>query len=892
MFCGLACGWLAAASIAVAAEANPASGPAGPAPALTSANDFHVAIPRAGLGREYLLSGSLIPQFNAATSTGLAGKIVRFELFSDGVDLYESSAGMVVTDDLPARRLLTTFPIVSQDERQVVIDFNKGMRRVFTEIWYARGGFDAASAARVLELPQSRVFEVRSEGSLLVVRQSAQGRDRAVDPNREERYEIRYFIAPYAPPSLATKENLPSTARYVRFFESRPHLEPTTGRASAKIALFDVQQPILFYYSANTPDDYVEAVRDGILYWNRAFGKEVVQVAAAPVGVTAPDASRNLVQWVPWDNAGFAYADLLTDPRSGASQRGQAYITSVFAIANKARARQLLRTLRSTLEAKAEADKKGETKADSACCGEGHGRLGLAVLESASLCELDPLAYAEQLAAGLEGVLAEGTLDDQAVLRFSQDMVRQVVAHEVGHVLGLRHNFAGSLEATLSHRELDEWFRAYVTNATPELYGDRWSTTSIMEYTVPKASVFAGAAIRSGKAALPHDGHALRWGYFDSEEFREKQHLFGTDDQTATYGDLRTFDYGAEPVLTAYAEIADLIQNLPHSVIERFIAAKAPRDLRDRQSLAEVNLGVAAYAGQIAASLERMLNWFKANSRSLKVERAFDFVGDVNRKEIVAAHWTSLNDQMEKLGGIDRAVFAWVPVDLKLELKADPKDVPLADKLEAKKLKERLVKLLESPAYSAFVGLDDQTYSFTQEEKTLIASRAEKFFAELEKAVVKRICQVFERGGRDVGVEATGAVGEDDLVAKFEKRIIEFAREVITKTDDTQRRRGKVDKSLVEVVDFKYEQEARLAAARALGDALGSFKGWSVDAKGDLHKQLKDYVEGSLNIQNFKEFQESLLSRPLRDWYLNQQAVLALLPPKKPAAAAGAPPPK
>jgi predicted Zn-dependent protease len=32
-------------------------------------------------------------------------------------------------------------------------------------------------------------------------------------------------------------------------------------------------------------------------------------------------------------------------------------------------------------------------------------------------------------------------------LRASQDYVREVVAHEVGHVLGLRHNFAGSVSA-------------------------------------------------------------------------------------------------------------------------------------------------------------------------------------------------------------------------------------------------------------------------------------------------------------------------------------------------------------------------------------------------------------------------------------------------------------
>ena len=52
-------------------------------------------------------------------------------------------------------------------------------------------------------------------------------------------------------------------------------------------------------HSANTPADYVEAVRDGILYWNRAFGTNVVRAEKAPEGVTAPDAEHNVIQWVP-----------------------------------------------------------------------------------------------------------------------------------------------------------------------------------------------------------------------------------------------------------------------------------------------------------------------------------------------------------------------------------------------------------------------------------------------------------------------------------------------------------------------------------------------------------------------------------------------------------------
>ena len=108
--------------------------------------------------------------------------------------------------------------------------------------------------------------------------------------SREEETRI---IDPFLPGNFRSKEPNRTESRYVRFFETPALLEPGTGRASAKIARFDLQEPVVFYYSANTPEDYVEAVKDGILYWNRAFGKTVVRAEKAPPGVTAPDANGN-----------------------------------------------------------------------------------------------------------------------------------------------------------------------------------------------------------------------------------------------------------------------------------------------------------------------------------------------------------------------------------------------------------------------------------------------------------------------------------------------------------------------------------------------------------------------------------------------------------------------
>jgi hypothetical protein len=855
----------------VAATDTNAAGKAAPAtpvaPALEVADGLMLAIPKSGLGKNYQFTASIIPQELAATSTGLAGKVVRFELFPDGVDMYESTQGLVVTEDLPARRLLATFPIVRQDTQRVVVDFNKGMRRIFTEAWIRGGNLNFGERDDVLEVPDSRVFEIRQDKDRLIVRQSVQARNRQFNENFEARYEMRYFLSPYKPAAFEGKEPDVPDDRYLRFFETDGIIEQGTGRIASRIARFDVREPVVFYYSANTPSNYVEAVRDGILYWNFAFGKELVQVKKAPEGVTAPDAEFNIIQWVPWDYAGFAYADDLMDPLTGQSEHGQAYITSAFAYTGRATARILLRSMEELAETK-----KDDKKKDFAL------RRVLPFFSSGPSCDMDPAVFAQQMATGLKEILASDALTDAAVLRISQDYVRETVAHEVGHVLGLRHNFAGSLAATLTQTELDDWFRAYIIGKPLDAYTNKITSGSVMDYNILKSAVFIGWRMRTLKEALPHDRAAIAWGYFDSSEAREKKLLFGTDDDVFRFGDVRLFDYGADPVISDYSLIAQIDDLLPNDVIETFIRARAPRNPHDRIPLEQVNLSYSFYAMQLAGQFNDMLSWFKTDTRSLRVENKFDFIGDLNRKERLQAHWNFLTNQLDQLGGLDRAAFSFMPVDLKLELKDKPTNAPVVERLNATNLSAKLARLLTNANYSTFVGLDDKKYSFTKEERELIIQRGQKFFEELDKEVIRLVCQHLTTASRSLEFDANGYEGEDGALAKLDQRIIDLARLVITTQDETNRIDGKEDKQNVSVPKFKYDQSARLDAAKMLGPNTGSYKTWADEAKSDIHEALKKEVDSALGLDHYKDFKPSLLSRPLQEWYQEQQDILALLP--------------
>jgi hypothetical protein len=837
------------------------------APPLEVADGLLLAIPKAGLGKDYQFTASIIPQELAATSTGLVGKIVRFELFPDGVDMYESTQGLVVTEDLPARRLLATFPIVRQDGQKVVVDFNKGMRRIFTEAWTSEGGLNFGARDDVLEVPDSRVFEMRQDKDRLIVRQSVQARNRQFNENFETRLEMRYFLSPYKPAAFEGKEPDMPDDRYLRFFETDGHIEQGTGRISARIARFDLHQPLVFYYSANTPSNYVEAVKDGILYWNFAFGKEIVQVKKAPDGVTAPDAEFNIIQWVPWDYAGFAYADDLMDPLTGQSEHGQAYITSAFAFTGRASARILLRSMEELAEAK-----KDDKKKDLAL------RRALPFFSSGPSCNMDPVVFAQQMATGLKEVLASDELTDAAVLRISQDYLRETVAHEVGHVLGLRHNFAGSLSATLTQTELEDWFRAYIVGKPLDAYTNKITSGAVMDYNILKSAVFIGWRMRTLKTALPHDQAAIAWGYFDSSAARTNKLLFGTDEETLRFGDVRLFDYGDDPVISDYTLIAEMIDLLPNNVIETFIRVRAPRNPHDRIPLEQVNLSYAYYAAVLSGEFGDILDWFKTETRSLRVENKFDFIGDLNRKERLQAHWNYLTNQLEQLGGVDRAAFSFMPVDLKLDLKEKPTNAPVVERLNATNLTAKLERLLTNANYSTFVGLDDKKYSFTKEERELIVKRGQKCFEELEKEVVRRVCQRLTTASRNLDFDANGYEKDDDVLAKLDQRVIDLAKLVITTQDETNRIDGKEDKQTVSVPKFKYDQATRLDAAKMLGPTTGSYKTWADEAKSDIHEALKKEVDSALGLDHYKDFKPSVLSRPLQEWYQEQQEILAMLP--------------
>ena len=110
----------------------------------------------------------------------------------------------------------------------------------------------------------------------------------------------------------------------------------------------------------------------------------------------------------------------------------------------------------------------------------------------------------------------------------------------------------------------------------------------------------------------------------------------------------------------------------------------------------------------------------------------------------------------------------------------------MVERLNAGNLTAKLERLLTNANYANFVGLDDKKYSFTKDERELIAKRGQKYFEELCKQVVHQVCQRLVNATRNLDMEANGEVRDDDALAKLDGRIIDLARIVITAQDESE----------------------------------------------------------------------------------------------------------
>jgi hypothetical protein len=365
-------------------------------------------------------------------------------------------------------------------------------------------------------------------------------------------------------------------------------------------ALSEPVKPITFWLDRTIPLRYRDAVTQGILEWNRAFerigfkGAIVAKVQPDDATFDTLDVGVASVRWITTASPSFdGYGPSVTDPRSG-----EILDADIVLDANAARTMRALRT---------QVLNRGDALDYPALMQFGsEDRLAALLAQRhdhgvGMRCEYGAHS-AEQMGYALELLDSSGELgpDPQVTEQFAIERIKAVTVHEVGHALGLRHNFRSSRAYTLAQI------------ADPVFTAANGITASVMDYPdlnlPPPGQPMDqhGAVFRS--AIGPYDFWAIEYAYKPIDPADETAELrriaarntepllaFGTDEDNALGIDPEslTFDLGDDPVAYAKSRFA-----IARDLLDR----QETRQLRDDQNFTPLRRAVRFAVRDVAVS--------------------------------------------------------------------------------------------------------------------------------------------------------------------------------------------------------------------------------------------------------------------------------------------------
>ena len=189
-------------------------------------------------------------------------------------------------------------------------------------------------------------------------------------------------------------------------------------------------QPIVYWIENTTPEKYRAAIAKGILMWNEAFERigfrNAIEARVMPDDADwdPADVRYHTVRWIVQPGGGYAVGPSRANPFSGELYDADVRISSDFV-------RHFYREFEEFIT---------PLSLINLLDGENESNLELA---EAGLC-----SYAEekhrQMAFSANYLLTTGQFTEQDLNKFVSEGLTDLVVHEVGHTLGLRHNFRAS----------------------------------------------------------------------------------------------------------------------------------------------------------------------------------------------------------------------------------------------------------------------------------------------------------------------------------------------------------------------------------------------------------------------------------------------------------------
>ncbi|QJR82923.1 DUF5117 domain-containing protein [Alteromonas pelagimontana] len=343
-------------------------------------------------------------------------RIIEFERYGNKVLLKQLNTQYRADSDNPAEKasideafadsVLAGFTVAAVDGDKVLIDYTpyllSDVHGISTALFQSEQGNFAPDASRSgVFLPRSKGFKKNTELEALVTFGGKNAGDyvRQVTPDPDsisvhlhhsfiELPDDNYTPRPYHPYSGYWKRGYYDYATAIsepieKRFITRHRLTKKDPEAKTSEAV----KPIVYYLDPGIPEPVMSALKEGASWWDQAFEaigyQNAFQVKVLPEGADPMDVRYNMINWVHRATRGWSYGSSVVDPRTGEIIKGNVTLGSL-------RVRQ-------------------------------------------------DYLIALGLTSPFDGQHATEAQKEMALAR-----IRQLSAHEVGHTLGIAHNFAAS----------------------------------------------------------------------------------------------------------------------------------------------------------------------------------------------------------------------------------------------------------------------------------------------------------------------------------------------------------------------------------------------------------------------------------------------------------------
>lgn len=341
--------------------------------------------------------------------------------------------------------------------------------------------------------------------------------------------------------------------------------------ASAKVS--PPSKPIKFWIEKTVPFKYEKAIYDGIYEWNKAFESagfaNAIVVERQPDNATwdPEDINYNTFRWIT-SNAGFAMGPSRVNPYTGQILDADIIFDADFLTSWKEEFENMTPKTVAMLT-NGTFEETAEEKA---------ARIFIPKMARYGECQLNH-GMSMQFAFGSAAIMANADPKIQAeqLDKFIMQGLKEVTMHEVGHTLGLRHNFKASKWLTIKDMNDPEKAKAGIVasvmdyspaNIVPKDWkqGDYYTQTvgpydywAIQYGYTPLTGGTAGEVAELKKIAARSGEVSL--GYATDEDTR------GSDPDP----DSNRFDFGADPMEFAKIRI-QLVNELLPGMVERVTA--------------------------------------------------------------------------------------------------------------------------------------------------------------------------------------------------------------------------------------------------------------------------------------------------------------------------------